>query len=173
MPGTVAPGELERIAEHLGQPCDMTFVSQYFDASDGPLVGKMANGELQQYQIPTIVPRLTETGCVFLKDGRCQIHPVAPFGCAYHRVCVTEPDADDKSAYVLNLIMRSHVVGGRYSLIMRALSACNLTATPLATRKESFARALIEPIADSLKEIGRSLAEAGKPRSEDEPHDAV
>lgn len=79
MPGCLAPGDLIRIANHLGAyPAE---ILPLFRASPGALV--VSKG--QSFRIGTIVPRKTETGeCVFLRpDGRCRIHEVAPFGCAY------------------------------------------------------------------------------------------
>jgi len=36
------------------------------------------------FRIPTLVPAIKEDGsCINLHDGLCQIHPVAPFGCAF------------------------------------------------------------------------------------------
>jgi Fe-S-cluster containining protein len=157
MPGTVAPGEPEKIAEHLGEPCDAAFLAKYFQASDGPIVGKSVGGEIHRYKIPTIVPKLTPTGCVFLSGGRCSIHTVAPFGCAMHKVCENEPDAEEKSTYVLNRIMQSHMDSGVYTMQLHQLALAGCIATPLAARKDAFARALLAPIMPAINSIRESL----------------
>lgn len=145
MPGTVAPGELEEIAAYLGVPCDDAFAAKYFEASDGPLVAKEIAGtdDVHWFRIPTIVPKLMAHGCVFLSEGRCTIHPVAPFGCAMHKVCVTEPDADEKTTYVLRQIMQSHVNTGAYTKTLAQLAQGGHITPPLAMRKEAFARELL------------------------------
>lgn len=79
-PGCLVPGDVERIEKFLGEP-----VERHLAASPGALVGRFKGGKVETFRIPTIVPKSTETGrCLFLSaEGRCRIHAVAPFGCAY------------------------------------------------------------------------------------------
>lgn len=78
-PGVLAPGDFEQIAGNLRVP--FNFAMHYFRASPGAMV--MLGGKAC-VQIPTITPRLDpEKGCVFLKDGKCDIHAVAPYGCSH------------------------------------------------------------------------------------------
>jgi Fe-S-cluster containining protein len=78
-PGSLAPGQLEAIAEYLGQPVRVAALK--FWASPGALLGNSKTG--QTYRIGTITPRLKDGRCVFLSaDDRCTIHAVAPAGCA-------------------------------------------------------------------------------------------
>jgi len=79
-PGSLAPGDLERIAAYLAQP--LRIVALKFWASPGALVANSRTG--QTFRIGTITPKRVRGRCVFLDDvGRCTIHAVAPFGCAY------------------------------------------------------------------------------------------
>jgi Fe-S-cluster containining protein len=78
-PGSLAPGQLEAIAAHLGQPLRVAALA--FWASPGALLGNRATG--QTLRIGTITPRVRAGRCIFLSpDDRCTIHAVAPAGCA-------------------------------------------------------------------------------------------
>lgn len=119
MPGSLAPGDLERISTYLGDeppispdPQDGAMFKpafmRNFRASEGALVKR--NGELMR--IPTIVPAQREDGrCIFLSSkDECTISEVAPFGCAQFNVCdgpETEHEANKKSQSMLNAIMAS------------------------------------------------------------------
>lgn len=79
-PGPLAPGDFERIAAALGE--DREAAKLHFWASPGALVADSRTG--RQFRIGTITPRATGGRCVFLgPDDRCQVHAVAPFGCAF------------------------------------------------------------------------------------------
>lgn len=78
-PGSCVPGDLERIAAHLELP--VSEAKLLFWASPGAIV---ADRHGNHVRVGTITPRKLETGCVFLDpEGRCKVHAVAPFGCAY------------------------------------------------------------------------------------------
>jgi Fe-S-cluster containining protein len=96
-PGYLIPSDLERIAEHLGEP-----VGPWLVASPGALVGRMVQGQLQTFRIGSIVPRTVDGGsrCVFLtEDDKCAIHPVAPFGCAFFDTHQTDEQWQEKSSW--------------------------------------------------------------------------
>jgi Fe-S-cluster containining protein len=79
-PGPLAPGDLERIAAHLGQPVRVAALK--FWASPGALV--MHSQTRQTFRIGSITPRHVDGRCVFLDaDDRCTIHAVAPMGCSH------------------------------------------------------------------------------------------
>ena len=80
-PGSLAPGDLERIAAFLGKP--VRAVLARFWASPGALVLNTTTG--RTFRIGTITPRMKDGHCVFLDTlaHRCTIHPVAPFGCSH------------------------------------------------------------------------------------------
>lgn len=80
-PGPLAPGDLERIGQYLGQT--ITEAKANFWASPGAVV--MNTRTMTQRRIGTITPRYDKRKgrCVFLDDqDRCSIHPVAPAGCS-------------------------------------------------------------------------------------------
>lgn len=82
VPGMLGPNDLQRIATFLGYGDDLVkFARENLLASPGATV-RLASGELMR--IPTLVPARQANGhCKFLKDSRCAIYPVSPFGCAY------------------------------------------------------------------------------------------
>lgn len=78
-PGSLAAGDLEKIAEYLQLP--VSAILHKFWASPGALVMRPSTGEF--FRIGTITPQLRHGRCVFLTAaGECSIHPVAPAGCA-------------------------------------------------------------------------------------------
>lgn len=106
LPGMLAPGDLSRIAEHVGKPLAEIITS--FRASPGAIVAKLdhSTGRLVKFNIPTIVPAADEKGCVFLSDGRCTIHPVAPFGCSHFDWHMDRSEANPRSESCLRAILR-------------------------------------------------------------------
>ncbi len=87
MPGYLIPADLERLRQRFGFETQWAFAFSYLLASPGALVVKGG----REFRIRTLVPRranlLSEeqgNGCIFLdKDGRCSIHEISPFGCAF------------------------------------------------------------------------------------------
>lgn len=76
------PGDAERIADFLGGDVD-TVAWLFFVASPGAVVRVKGSGE--NVRVGTITPGMDGDHCRFLDvaTGKCRIHPVAPFGCAY------------------------------------------------------------------------------------------
>ena len=143
MPGSLAPGDLERISDYLGMTPDQNEhpgklspeFMRNFVASEGPLAKR--DGEIKR--IPTIVPAQKPDGrCVFLSsDDRCTISPVSPFGCSQFNAC-DGPEksfaATGRSHALLNAIM-SNV---NYLIWWGWLNAKGMTAKPLSERRADF-----------------------------------
>lgn len=104
-PGFLVPGDLERITAELratGREAEI----ENFVASPGAVIGNRATGKTQR--VPTITPaRKPDGSCAFLDDaGRCTIHEVAPFGCAYYDDHnITTQEANRRTLWALKLIM--------------------------------------------------------------------
>jgi hypothetical protein len=82
MPGFLIPADLERIIPPGADPFE--WAESNLLASPGALA--VWNGEM--FRIHTLVPAVKPDGsCIHLaggkRNGRCQIHAVAPFGCAF------------------------------------------------------------------------------------------
>ena len=95
-PGSLAAGEVERIAAYLGKP--VAAVLHKFWASPGALALK----DGVAYRIGTITPQLQRGRCVFLgEDDRCTIHPVAPAGCALFDTHMQAAEAQPRSQWLV------------------------------------------------------------------------
>jgi hypothetical protein len=86
MPGYLIPADLERMIPAGADP--FRWAEENLLASPGALVMKRG----KSFRIPTLVPATKPDGsCIHLtKDERCDIHDVAPFGCAFFD-CGPEP----------------------------------------------------------------------------------
>lgn len=90
-PGVLGVGDLNLILKQYAvkeiglTPGRVTneWILGHFEASEGAVAARKTRHGIDYLRIPTIVPRLTDTGCVFLRDNRCLVHDVAPMGCAF------------------------------------------------------------------------------------------
>src|SRR5262249_59688234 len=81
-------------------------------ASHGAIV--IANGPYRT--IPTLVPaRKPDGSCRFLKNGRCEIHAEAPYGCAYVSTEQSREESDAISARGLQEIAKAGRRGDLYA----------------------------------------------------------
>jgi Fe-S-cluster containining protein len=98
-PGYMIPGDAEKIAAHLGEP-----VEQYLWASPGAKVMNTVTRAITP--IGTITPRMQDGKCVFLaEDGKCRVHPVAPFGCAFFDTHMGPVEGNMRSMWGLRQIV--------------------------------------------------------------------
>ena len=105
-PGYLIPGDMERIAAHLGKTVDD--IKPLFWASPGGVV--MNNQTQRQFRIGTITPRYDrrKKACIFLsEDGQCQIHTVSPFGCAFFDTHQTRTEGMARSTWGLQEVLES------------------------------------------------------------------
>jgi Fe-S-cluster containining protein len=90
-PGSCNPGDVERIADYLGEPVETAKL--HFWASPGAVLMDSRSGRL--LRVGTITPRLEGGRCVFLDDtDRCRVHAVAPAGCALFDVHMSRATSD-------------------------------------------------------------------------------
>lgn len=124
MPGFLIPDDLERMVP-VGQDV-FGWAEENLLASPGALVSK----DGKQFRIPTLVPARSAAGaCVFLKDARCSIHAVSPFGCAFFSVCKPrDRAADELSAAGLRAVMTAWPRGGLYAKVWAHLNMQGLDA---------------------------------------------
>lgn len=96
MPSFLVPADLDRMAAHDGYTDIFQWGLNRLLASPGALV--VYKG--QTIRIRTLVPaRAEKTGhCRWLsKNGRCKIHAVAPFGCAFFDAAMDTAEAQKRS----------------------------------------------------------------------------
>lgn len=145
MPGALIAGDLERIAEHTGNSADdPMWLMNHFLASDGTIVATQVRvaGELKIVfvNIPSITPaQLPDGRCVFLSDDdRCTIHPVSPYGCAYHDIHMTAEPALARSKYAIQQHITSHNSGDKYAEWCTLLRSLGLVTKPLTERRDEM-----------------------------------
>ncbi len=100
-PGHFLPGQLEKVAEWCGVPVDTVRVLVW--NSPGMVVADSSTGE--RARIRTITPKMDHGQCVFLHEDRCDIHPVAPFGCRYFDVHMNLKEARRRSTWGMRYIL--------------------------------------------------------------------
>ncbi|MGE0128941.1 MAG: hypothetical protein AB7U82_12755 [Blastocatellales bacterium] len=132
MPGYLVPADIERIAEFLSERDIVRFAFDNLLASPGATV--IANGSI--LQIFTLVPaRKLDGACRFLKDDRCTIHAVSPFGCAYFSDEQTKEQADAISARGLMAVARAWRNGDLYARLWLMLNEAGRVApSPFESR---------------------------------------
>jgi Fe-S-cluster containining protein len=103
-PGPLAPGDIERIAAHLQVP--IATALDRFWASPGALVRHTYDdGREVIMRIGTITPRYAAGRCVFLNaQDRCDIHAVAPAGCAYFDTHMSSREAQGRAVWFLQQV---------------------------------------------------------------------
>lgn len=145
MPGALIAGDLERIAEYTSNSVDNpTWVMNHFCASDGAVVETQVtvDGEVRrlQFNVPSLTPvQRADGSCVFLgDDNRCTIHPVSPYGCAYHDIHMLAAEALPRSRYAIEQHIRSHNSHDVYSQWCELLTSLHLVAPPLLERRQKM-----------------------------------
>src|SRR5947209_5313490 len=92
LPGYLVPADLERMHRYLAPDQNLrAWAKEHLLASPGALV----MSDARTFRIQTLVPaRRSDGACVFLTaDGRCAIHSVSPFGCAFFDSHMTHAEA--------------------------------------------------------------------------------
>jgi hypothetical protein len=130
IPGYLIPDDLGRMIPPEADP--ETWAREHLRASPGAKILRINNatGERQVIQIGTLVPAHITGGmaCHWLKNGRCEIHENAPFGCAFFYCGQNQQQSDIISAPGLGAIMEAHKTGELYSRLWQLLWDENLRA---------------------------------------------
>lgn len=96
--GFLAPGDAERIERYTRRPV------QTFPAP-AAIVGGTLDGTLFTLNVPGVMLSKRLVGdragqCVyFTSDGRCAIHAVSPFGCAYYDAHISREESDQRTRW--------------------------------------------------------------------------
>jgi hypothetical protein len=128
------------MAKHLGYRDVIKFARKNLLASEGVKVSTDTGAVVT---LPTLVPATSADGrCKFLSKGRCMIHEVSPFGCAF----IDAHQGDDDYAVRADALYRAlHddlQAGGEYSSVWVELNKRGLVAEPLATRGQRLKEAM-------------------------------
>lgn len=140
LPGALAPSDLRTIASHLGHADIATFAKESLCASEGATLS-MADGRV--VQLPTLVPKSTPNGaCIFLKEGRCTIHAVSPFGCSQVDAHMSDAEFTKRSNASYEALLDDFEGGGVYSKTVTQLRELGQLAPLLATRRANLVAAM-------------------------------
>jgi hypothetical protein len=107
LPGALAPADLARLCP------------------DGQAVFAWAEEHLRALagtDFPTLVPARALSGhCHWLFDGRCAVHPAAPFGCAFFDSHMTDAEVQERLAATLQARREDAAAKGLYFRVWRHL----------------------------------------------------
>ena len=155
MPGCLVPGDLGAIKDYLNIKDGVEhteWIYENFRASQGAKVLRQITGKPMPeiLEVPTLVPAQKPDGsCVFLADnGQCKIHPVAPFGCAYHDMHMGVEEASERSNACVMSQMRAleqvDAESNMYRSAVMMLAGKDLIAPPLEERRANLEKDLKE-----------------------------
>jgi hypothetical protein len=91
--------------------------------------GQQTKRSLSHWCNGCVPARKAESGCIFLTaDGRCGIHAVAPFGCAYFDHYQIRSEADRRSLRGLEAVAAAWGEEAMYAQVWLALDGAGLNA---------------------------------------------
>jgi Fe-S-cluster containining protein len=133
VPGALCPNDIEAMAQHLGYTNVQAFARDCLSIA--------ATGE--RVTLRTLVPLSQSNGsCTFLSDGKCQIHPVSPYGCAFIDAHQSESDYAIRADALYRAIYNDLVADGIYIRTWKDLQSAGRIATPLSHRQEQLTEAM-------------------------------
>lgn len=140
-PGMLMPADIEPILDKivtLGLAPDHVAALAYLKATPGAKGLRLDPDGPKIITIPTISPRTIDGHrCVFLNaDDRCDIHEVAPAGCAAFDVHMSKGEGQRRSVYIHRLIMESRLYTRLRQILIRRDQECS----PLPTSHDSGQR---------------------------------
>lgn len=140
VPGALAPPDLPRIAAHLGHADVQQFARENLLASEG---AQVTDDRGRTLSLPTLVPAMGPGGgCRFLAAGRCTIHAVSPFGCAFIDAHQSDREYRLRADALYRDLANEWNTGGAYARVWEDLRARGLVAAPLATRQYWLGKAM-------------------------------
>lgn len=128
LPGYLIPADLERMKSIMDGMDIFKWAEEHLLASPGATVFDRNTGEV--CCIPTLVPSRGEDGfvCHWLKDNKCTVHEISPFGCAFFKVCEERDNWQELSLRGLQVILEDHQNNGTYSQVWYHLNQKGLIA---------------------------------------------
>ncbi len=133
VPGALAPGDLEPMAQHLGYGDDVAaFARDNLLASEG--VDVITDRD-QIVHLRTLVPATQANGhCKFLQAGRCAVHAVSPFGCAFIDAHQSDDEFAVRSDALYRALYEDMIEAGPYRKTWEELQRQGKCPEPLEVR---------------------------------------
>lgn len=163
MPGSLAPADVNRM--HKAIAPNMTvyeFADQYLLASPGATL-RIAGTD---YEIPSLVPRANpDMSCIFLNEGRCSIHAVSPYGCAFFDGHMSDEEGNRRSkTELLDVLAGTGPDQVLYKMLVRYLAGQGKLSPGPAVCKRALEKSLELPYApETLATMRARYAEAVAP----------
>jgi hypothetical protein len=120
----------------------LLWAREHLRASPGAKVLRTHDdGRREVMQIGTLVPAHSEgsLACHWFEGGRCAVHAVAPFGCAFFDAHQSRGKSDELSTRGLRAILDDEAGFGLYSRLWLALWIAGLRAPAPAERRAAMA----------------------------------
>ena len=141
VPGALCPDDLGPMAAHLGYGDIATFATDHLLASEGVVITVAATGE--KVTLRTLVPASKgDSRCKFLTDGRCAVHAVSPYGCAFIDAHQSGAEYALRADALYRALYDDLVADGPYIRTWRQLHCAGRTATPLTVRQSNLTDAM-------------------------------
>lgn len=150
MPGMLVPDDIPIIYEatkHSGEHL-MDWADRSLLASPGALVGDSSTG--RTFRIQTLVPARQPgtTKCIHLTaDGKCGIHEIAPYGCAFADSHMTRAEGDAVVMHGLRAVADALHSTCHYTLILAGLKAVGKVTPPPEVSRAAIAEAYKKELA--------------------------
>lgn len=136
LPGYLIPSDLQRLpsGDNL-----LDWAKVHLRASPGFVI---INRSLQ-VRLGTLVPaRVKDDACHWFVDGRCQVHQVAPFGCAYFSEHMTDSDDKERRDAGYQAVRKDWEEQGPYSRLWKEMESLGLTGPEIIGFKRRFAETI-------------------------------
>jgi hypothetical protein len=128
------------MAAHLGYADVLQFARENLHASEG---ARVTTDDGRVVSLPTLVPAAQPGGhCKFLVAGRCAVHAVSPFGCAFIDAHQAEAAYRLRADALYRALHSAWQEGGEYARVWETLHALGRRAAPLATRQYRLTKAM-------------------------------
>ena len=138
IPGYLIPSDLEPMIPPDVAPA--AWAREHLRASSGATIVRIhTDGRREVIHIPTLVPaHHNGLACHWLKQGRCEIHAIAPFGCAFFDCHQSERQVKDLSAQGIREVEDAHDKKGLYSRLWSMLWEEGLRAPSAMFKREAL-----------------------------------
>jgi Fe-S-cluster containining protein len=140
IPGYLIPADLPRLIPADADP--EAWAREHLLASPGAVIMRVhLDGRREVGRVGTLVPAHVagSLACHWFKGGRCEVHAIAPFGCAFFDAHQTREQSDARSEHGLKAIIADNAEGGLYARLWAMLHGAGLRAPDPGSRRAAMA----------------------------------
>lgn len=156
IPGMLVPADLDRMARAMGFDDTKAWAMEHLLASPGATMMRIDSktGKGETYRVPTLVParKGEHRHCMhFDENGRCNVHAVAPFGCAFFDGTQSEEEHQKRSIAAHDAIKQAWETNSEYAQIWTMLSAAGKKAPEPRECREEMKKAVVRLVRKGAK----------------------